>query len=124
MAGENAVLQLVTDIREGMKEVKADVKELRTEVHTLSVKFAEMGETQSKIANLETRMSDLSAKIISNEDRLRDAEQKLVLAAAQSNKVEDLQKDYWKSAGKIAGIGAAILAFISIGGLLVKLLGS
>lgn len=124
MAGENAVLQLVTDIREGMKEVKEDVKELRTEVHNLSVRFAQMGETHSKIANLETRMSDLSAKVSSNEDRLRDAEQKLVLAVAQSDKVEDLQKDYWKSAGKIAGIGAAILAFISLGGLLVKLLGS
>jgi uncharacterized protein (DUF3084 family) len=124
MAGENAILQLVTDIREGMKEVKTDMKELRTEVHGLSVKFAEMGDTHSKIDNVDGRLSEIANKVDANEERLRKAEQTLAVVQKQGDAVDDLQKDYWKSAGKAAGIGAAILAFISLGGLLVKLLGS
>ena len=123
MPGDNAILSLVTDIREGMKEVKADVKVVRTEVHSLSIKFAKMGDTHSKIDNLDHRLGEIAAKVESNETRLRAAEQTLVVVERQGDKIDDLQEDYWKSAGKIAGIGAAILAFIALGGLLAKMLG-
>ena len=120
---DNVILTLVTDIREGMKEVKADVKELRSDVHSLSIKLAEAGDAHIKINNLEVRLNEVLGKVESNETRLRDAEQTLAVVSKQGDKVDELQKDYWKSAGKIAGIGAAILAFISLGGFLVKLLG-
>lgn len=120
---KNVILTLVTDIREGMKEVKTDVKELRTDVHSLSIKMAEMGDTHSKIDNLDGRLGEIAAKVEANEARLRQAEGTLAVVKLQSGKVEELQKDYLRSVGKIAGIGIAILAFISLGGLLVKMLG-
>jgi len=123
MAGENAILTLVTDIREGMKEVKIDVKELRTEVHTLSIKFAEMGDTHSKIDNVEGQVEALVKTVTEMDGRLREAETKLAVTEDRAAALPELQKDYWQKTGKIAGIGAAILALISLGGLLAKLLG-
>lgn len=122
MAGENAILTLITDIREGMKEVKVDVKELRNETHELNIRFAGMGDTNLKIDAVNTKVTNLNTVVVDIEVRLREAEKKLAITENQSLGFPELQKDHWQKTGKAAGIGVAFLSFIAIAGLLVKLL--
>lgn len=130
---DNTLFALISDIRERQREQITDLKELRKEFHQVNLKLASMSDTYIKIVNLEDKIANVIIKVENNEERLRLAELRL---AVNENDTEHhagqvgglqinhntLQREHNIGFGKIAGIGAAILAFIALGGLLNGLL--
>lgn len=116
----DGVAAIVQDIKEGMAEVRNDVKELRTEFHALAIKVATMGDTHVKVENIENRVDKLDERMVQLEFRINTAEKSLALTKKDADKVENLQQQQWMNAGKMAGLGIALTGMLILAEYLSK----